>query len=201
MDTRNQESIHYRVGGKLTHAGVEMLPEGNDIPRIVIERIEYKESEMINGRSEFGVWVAHFAQNPYTTLPLILNATNRKRLIKQFPECDGYPARLKNVAVRLTKERCRDVNDGGETWGLRISKTPADPAPAAPAAATAPAKKKVITEDKIQVIIDWAKGQNFSIDQVAAKYDFESDMVRDAIADALAPAAPAREEPKDDLPD
>lgn len=196
----NQENIHYRVGGKLTHAGVEMLPQGQDIPRIVIERIEYKESEMINGRSEYGVWIAHFAQNPYTNLPFILNATNRKRLIKQFPECDGYPARLKNVAVRLTKERCRDVNDGGETWGLRISKTPADPAPAAPAAA-APAKKKVITEDKIQVIIDWAKGQNFSIDQVAAKYDFESDMVRDAIADALVPAAPAQEQPKDDLPD
>lgn len=196
----SQENIHYRVGGKLTHAGVEMLPEGRDIPRIVIERIEYKETEQINGRAEFGVWVAHFAPNPYTTLPLILNATNRKRLIKQFPECDGYPARLKNVAVRLTKERCRDVQDGGETWGLRISKTPADPAPAAPAA-TAPAKKKVITEDKIQVIIDWAKKQNLSIDQVAAKYDFASDTVRDAITDALVPAAPAQEQPKDDLPD
>lgn len=200
MDIQNQESIHYRVGGKLTHCGVECLPQGQDIPRIVIERIEYKETEQINGRAEFGVWVAHFAPNPYTALPLILNATNRKRLIKQFPECDGYPARLKNVAVRLTKERCRDVQDGGETWGLRISKTPADPEPSAPAAA-APAKKKVITEDKIQVIIDWAKNQNLSIDQVAAKYDFESDMVRDAIADALVPAAAAQEQPKDDLPD
>jgi hypothetical protein len=177
MDTRNQESIHYRVGGKLTHAGVEMLPEGNDIPRIVIERIEYKESEMINGRSEFGVWVAHFAQNPYTTLPLILNATNRKRLIKQFPECDGYPARLKNVAVRLTKERCRDVNDGGETWGLRISKIPADPE-------SAPAKK-VITADKVDIVINWARENGKGMSDIASMYDFESDTVRDAIADAL----------------
>ena len=197
----SQENIHYRVGGKLTHCGVECLPQGQDIPRIVIERIEYKETEQINGRAEFGVWVAHFAPNPYTTLPLILNATNRKRLIKQFPECDGYPARLKNVAVRLTKERCRDVQDGGETWGLRISKTPADPAPAAPAASAAPAKKKVITEDKIQVIIDWAKKEGLSIDQIAAKYDFASDTVKDAIADALVPSAPAQEQPKDDLPD
>ena len=196
----NQENIHYRVGGKLTHAGVEMLPQGNDIPRIIIERIEYKETEAINGRTEYGVWIAHFAPNPYTTLPLILNATNRKRLIKQFPECDGYPARLKNVAVRLTKERARDVQDGGETWGLRISKNPADPEPAAPAAA-APAKKKVITEDKIQVIIDWAKKEGLSIDQIAAKYDFASDTVKDAIADALMPSAPAEEAPKDDLPE
>lgn len=180
----DQNNIHYRVGGKLTHAGVEMLPQGQDIPRIVIERIEYKETEMINGRAEFGVWVAHFAPNPYTTLPFLLNATNRKRLIKQFPECEGYPARLKNVAVRLTKERCRDVQDGGETWGLRISKLPAaEAAPAAPA--QAPAKKKVITEDKVQVVINWAREGRLTIDQIAEKYDFENDMVKNAIIDAL----------------
>ena len=180
----SQENIHYRVGGKLAHAGVEMLPEGKDIPRIVIERIEYKESEEINGRRESGIWIAHFAPNPYTTLPLILNSTNRKRLVKQFPECESYPARLKNVAVRLTKERCRDVQDGGETWGLRISKTPADPAPAAPAPA-APAKKKVITEDKIGVIVDWAKKEHLTIEQVAASYGFASEEVRQTIANAI----------------
>lgn len=171
----SQENIHYRVGGKLTHCGVECLPQGQDIPRIVIERIEYKEKEMINGRAEEGVWVAHFAQNPYTNLPFILNATNRKRLIKQFPECDGYPARLKNVAVRLTKERCRDVQDGGETWGLRISKLPAEDAP----------QKKSITEDKIDTIVDWAKKNGYTIDKVAEKYDFASGAVRSAIASAL----------------
>ena len=174
----NQENIHYRVGGRLTHCGVECLPEGKDIPRIIIERIEYKESEMINGRSEYGVWVAHFAQNPYTSLPFILNATNRKRLIKQFPECDGYPARLKNVAVRLTKEKCRDVQDGGETWGLRISKLPADPE-------AAPAKRKVITEDKIQAVVDWAKKGGVAFEQIERDYDFASETVKDAILDAL----------------
>lgn len=183
----SQENIHYRVGGKLTHCGVECLPQGQDIPRIVIERIEYKDKESINGRIEEGVWIAHFAPNPYTKLPLILNATNRKRLIKQFPECDGYPARLKNVAVRLTKERCRDVQDGGETWGLRISKFPASDAPAQ-------AKKKVVTEDKIQAVIDWAQKNGKTIDDIAAMYDFESDTVRDAIADALS-------QTKEDLPE
>ena len=176
----NQENIHYRVGGKLTHCGVECLPQGQDIPRIVIERIEYKETEEINGRKENGVWIAHFAPNPYTKLPLILNATNRKRLIKQFPECDGYPARLKNIAVRLTKERCRDVQDGGETWGLRISKMPA-----AEASAPAPAQKKAIQENQVQTIVDWAKKNGLNIDQIAEKYDFASDAVKQAIIDAL----------------
>lgn len=176
----NQENIHYRVGGKLTHCGVECLPQGQDIPRIVIERIEYKDKESINGRVEEGVWIAHFAPNPYTKLPLILNATNRKRLIKQFPECDGYPARLKNIAVRLTKERCRDVQDGGETWGLRISKMPAADAPAAQ-----PAQKKSIQENQVQTIVGWAKKNGYGIEQIAEKYDFASDAVRRAIIDAL----------------
>lgn len=176
----SQESIHYRVGGKLTHCGVECLPGGNDIPRIIIEYIEYKEKETINGRTEDGVWVAHFAQNPYTSLPFILNATNRKRLAKQFPECEGYLARLKNVAVRLTKEKCRDVQDGGETWGLRISKVPAESAP----------PKKVIHADQIQIIVDWAKKGGLGIEKIAETYDFESDDVRSKIVGMLSEDMP-----------
>lgn len=176
----DQRNIHYRMGGKLTHCGVECLPGGKDIERIIIARIEYKESEMINGRREDGVWVAHFADNPFTNLPFILNATNRKRLVKLFPDCDGYLARLENVPVRLTKERTRDVQDGGETWGLRISKLPASEAPA-----EAPAQKKVITEDKIGAIVDWARKNGLDIDGIAKKYDFADDSVRQAIIDNL----------------
>ena len=179
----SQENIHYRTGGKLTHAGVECLPDGKDIERIVIERIEYKDKENIGGRVEEGVWIAHFAPNPYTNLPFALNATNRKRLVKRFPECDGYPARLHNVAVRLTKEECRDVQDGGMTWGLRISKLDPAPAPA----------KKVVTEDKIEKVVDWAKKNGKTIEDIAAMYDM-SQPVRDAIADALT-------EVKEDLPE
>lgn len=173
----DQRNIHYRKGGKLTHAGVECLPDGKDIERIIIARIEYKESEMINGRTETGVWVAHFAQNPYTSLPMILNATNRKRLVKQFPECDGYPARLENVPVRLTREKTRDVQDGGETWGLRISKLPASPEQAP--------QKKVITDDKVQVIVGWALKNNKTISDIEGMYDFESAAVRQAVLDGL----------------
>ena len=176
----DQRQIHYRQGGRLTHCGVECLPGGKDIERIIIARIEYKESEMINGRTENGVWVAYFAPNPYTSLPMLLNATNRKRLVKLFPECDGYPARLENVPVRLTKERTRDVQDGGETWGLRISKIPASEAHAA-----APATKKVVPEDKVDSVIAWAKKNGYSFEKVAEMYDFENDAVRDTIEGAL----------------
>ena len=173
----DQRNIHYRVGGKLTHCGVECLPGGKDIDRIIIARIEYKESEMINGRREEGVWVAHFAPNPYTQLPFILNATNRKRIVKLFPSCDGYIARLENIPVRLTKERTRDVNDGGETWGLRISKLPA--------AEEATPAKKVITGDKVDAVVAWAKEKGLDISGVAKVYDFESDAVKEAVASKL----------------
>lgn len=120
-----EQGIHYRTGGKLTHAGCEVLPNGKDIEYIVIERIEFKDKENIGGRTEQGVWVAHFAKNPYTTLPMVLNSTNRKRIAKLFPEVEGCINLLKNIAVRLTREKTRDVQDGGETWGLRISRMPA----------------------------------------------------------------------------
>ena len=178
----DQRNIHYRVGGKLTHCGVEVLPGGKDLERIIIARIEYKESEMINGRKENGVWVAHFAPNPYTELPMILNATNRKRLVKLYPDCDGYLARLENVPVRLTKEKTRDVQDGGETWGLRISKLPPADAPTV--------AKKVITDDKVQVIVDWARKEGLSIGDIQQKYDFGSDAIRKKIQDALSDDLP-----------
>ena len=117
-----EQGIHYRTGGKLTHCGCECLPGGRDIQYIVIERIEYKETEEIGGRREHSIWIAHFAPNPYTKLPMVLNATNRKRIAKLYPDCNGYINLLKNIPVRLTKEKCRDAQDGGDTWGLRISK-------------------------------------------------------------------------------
>lgn len=183
-----QQDIHYRIGGKLTHCGTECLPKGKDIERIVIARIEYKDSEVINGRKESGVWIAHFAPNPYTSLPFVLNSTNRKRLAKMYPECEGYLARLQNVAVRLTKEETRDVQDGGTTWGLRISKLP--PAEAAPEQPQAPAQhpateKKVVTDENVQTLIDWAKEGKKTFADVASLCNFASDELRKKVADAL----------------
>ena len=144
-----EQGTHYRTGGKLTHAGCEMLPSGKDIEYIVIERIEYKDRENIGGRTEEGVWVAHFAKNEYTNLPMVLNSTNRKRIAKLFPEVNGYIDTLKNIPVRLTREKTRDVQDGGETWGLRISRMPAKK-PAAPK------KEKIeVGSDKWEKCIEW----------------------------------------------
>lgn len=173
----NQNDIHFRTGGNITHAGIEVLPAGKDIEYIVIESIEFKESEQINGRKQAGVWIGHFAPNPYTSLPWVINSTNRRRLAKLFPECEGYLARLHNVAIRLTKEKTRDPQEGGECWGLRVSLIPAKQ-PEAPA-------KKAIQESQVQPIVDWAKKNGLNIDQIAEKYDFASDAVKQAIIDQL----------------
>lgn len=172
-----QTDIHFRTGGNITHAGIEVLPSGKDIEYIVLESIEFKESEQINGRKQAGVWIGHFAPNPYTSLPWVINSTNRRRLAKLFPECEGYLARLHNVAIRLTKEKTRDPQEGGECFGLRVSLIPAKQ-PEAP-------KRKSIQENQVQTIVDWAKKNGKTIDDIAALYDFDSETVKNAIADAL----------------
>lgn len=173
-----QENIHYRQGGKLTHCGCEVLVGGKDIESITVDHIEYKEKESVGGRVEEGVWVLYFAPNQYTQLPMILNVTNRKRLVKLFPECDGYLARLKNFNVRLTRERTRDVQDGGETWGLRISKIK----PPQPSEQTA--QKKEITADKVDAVVAWAKKGNRSIADIEAKYTMSAE-IKQKLTDAL----------------
>lgn len=173
----NQTDIHFRTGGNITHAGIEVLPSGKDIEYIVLESIEFKERERINGRNQDGVWIGHFAPNPYTSLPWVINSTNRRRLAKLFPECEGYLARLRNVAIRLTKEKTRDPQDGGECWGLRVSLIPAKKT-------DAPAKK-VIQESQISAVVDWARKNGLNIDNIAEKYDFASNDVRQTIINNL----------------
>lgn len=190
---QNQENIHFRAASKATHSGVEVLHGEKEIPRIVIERIEYVENISINGRTEKCAFVAHFQPgNGFAELPMIINQTNARRLTKLYPECEGYLARLKNVAVRLTSEPCKDPNGGGQTVGLRISPIPAASeeemkqwVAAHSGEPEKPAKKKVITEDKVQTIVDWAKKNGYDANQVAEKYDFENDAVKQAIIDAL----------------
>ena len=192
-----EQGIHYRTGGKLTHCGCECLPGGRDIQYIVIERIEYKETEEIGGRRENNIWIAHFAPNPYTKLPMVLNATNRKRIAKLYPDCNGYINLLKNIPVRLTKEKCRDAQDGGETWGLRISKMrPTAPQQGAaeirqqyqqgstPASAPAPAQAKQtleLTDDAMvsQAITYLKNGGNIEI--IKKKYNLSAETEKELL--------------------
>lgn len=187
----NQNDIHFRTGGNISHAGIEVLPAGKEIDYIVLESIEFKESEQINGRKQAGVWIGHFAPNPYTSLPWVINSTNRRRLAKLFPECEGYLARLHNVAIRLTKEKTKDPQDGGECWGLRVSLIPAKQ-PEAPA----PAKKKIVTEDVVEKTISWARKNGYTMEQVSESLDFASESIKATIAKAL--STPEGEE---DLPE
>lgn len=189
---QNQESIHYRAASKATHSGVEVLRGEREIPRIIIERIEYVEDITINGRTEKCAFVAHFQPgNGFAELPMIINQTNARRLTKLYPECQGYLARLKNVAVRLTSEPCKDPNGGGQTVGLRFSQLPAISEQEMAkwmvdhGYAQAPAKKKVITADKVGAIVEWAQKNGLDIDGIAKKYDFESDEVRQEIIKQL----------------
>lgn len=196
-----EEGVYYKRGSKSDFAAVDMLPGGADIPRIVIEKITFHEDITINGRKDKEIFTAKFAQNPWCNKEMVLNSTNKSRIAKLYwntPVEDGTPCEgrinlLKNIAVRLTKEEARDVQMGGTTYGLRVSKIP----PASEqemakwmvdhgyAAAPAPASKKVIQEDQVQKIVDWAKQNKLSVDQVAEKYDFASDTVKQAIIDAL----------------
>lgn len=171
----NQNDIHFRTGGNITHAGIEVLPSGKDIEYIVLESIEFKESEQINGRKQAGVWIGHFAPNPYTRLPWVINSTNRRRLAKLFPECEGYLARLHNVAIRLTKEKTRDPQDGGDCWGLRVSLIPAS---------KPETKKKPLPAEKVQSAIDWAQSNNKTIADIEEIYSL-SDEQKSVIEKAL----------------
>lgn len=118
-----EQGIHYRTGGKLTHCGVEILPDGKDIECIYIKDVNFYDRHEVAGRELDNVWVVRFHQNPYTELPMMLNSTNRKRLAKLAKQ--PYLNLIKDFPIRLTQEDARDVQDGGTTKGLRISKMPA----------------------------------------------------------------------------
>lgn len=192
---QNQENIHYRAASKATHSGVEVLKGEREIPRIIIERIEYVENISINGRTEKCAFVAYFQPgNGFANLPMIINQTNARRLTKLYPDCQGYLARLKNIAVRLTSEPCKDPNGGGTTVGLRIGQIPpvseqemqkwmVEHGYAQP---TQPQKKE-ITADKVAITVEWAKKNGKTIDDLAKMYNM-SEEIRKQISESLAPS-------------
>jgi len=180
---------------------------------VIIEEIAFHETLKVQGKTERERWTCKLQG---IEKPMLLNSTNKKRLAKRFwdtPVADGTPChgRLNlltglGLAIRLDSEPCRDPSDGEMTIGLRVSKYDPDPAPAAPS----PAKKKVVTEDKIEATVKWAKEHGFGIEQIKERFDIASQEVEDAIIDALMPepapaaapaAAPAEGIDPNDLPE
>lgn len=164
---------HYRKAGKVTHCGAEILPNGKDIMYIVIERVEFCEKVNIGGRTEENQFIAHFAPNPYTNLPMVLNRTNQGTLMKLFPEIGTDIDKLRNAPVRLTSEKARNIAMDMYLPALRISKIPANPKdnpnnPSKPSAT----QKTVLTKDNAKVwdqAVLFLKAGN-DIEKIKAKY-------------------------------
>lgn len=167
--------IHWRQGGKIEYCGVEILPNGKDIESIIIDQITYHDRLKVQGSEKDGVWTCHFTPNPYTKLPMLLNSTNRKRLSKQAKT--PYLEKIKNFAVRLTQEETRDVQDGGLTMGLRISKIPAKQQP------LASAPKEVLTKDheNWQKCVDYMKSGK-PLKDLSKKYIISTQVEKELLA-------------------
>ena len=204
-----QIGTYYKRGSKSDFAAVDMLPGGKDIPRIIISKITFHEQITINGRKETEIFTATFAPNPWCNKDFVLNSTNKARIAKAHwndivedgTACEGRIDLLKNIAVRLTKEEARDVQNGGTTFGLRVSRTPAASEQEMAKwlqehgyTQAQTAQKKAIQESQVQTIVDWAKKNGYGIDKIAEKYDFESAAVREAVNNGLSGV------PDDDLP-
>lgn len=153
--------LHYKWGGTPTHADVSILPNGNDIEYIVIDHIEARENEKINGQTK-NAFVAVFEKNPYTTLGMVLNKKNKEALLKLARKGEWELLTIKNIPVRLTKE---DTQLG---YGLRISKLPAK----APVAA--PKKKPEITEVNFDKAIEFLKTK--TIQELKGFYEVSEEM-------------------------
>lgn len=169
---------HYRKAGRITHCGAEILPNGKDIPYIVIERVEFCEKVDIGGRTEENQFIAHFAPNPYTNLPMVLNRTNQGRLMKLFPEIGTDIDKLRNAPVRLTSEKARNIAMDMYLPALRISKVPANPKDN-PNNASKPAtpNKPVLTKENEKI---WSQAVQYlkaghSIDKIKKNYDLSEE--------------------------
>ena len=140
--------LHYRFGGKITHAGVECLPAGKDII-VTIERISFVEKEVINGESQ-AAWIAYLKPNPYTKLPIVLNATNKKRLAKLSGT--PYLETVVGLTVTLTQEMDKAIG-GGKDLALRISNIK----PPQVTSAVAERKPLSLTSPNYSQLCDWLR--------------------------------------------
>jgi len=152
---------HYRYGGKLTHCGIEILPNGKDI-NVVIERIVWSENEVINGEKK-PAWIAYFKQNQHSSLPMVLNATNKKRLARLAGT--PYLESVKNLPVTLTQEMDKAIG-GGKDWALRVSQI----APKVTASGEAVKIALTPTSGNWASIVKWVQDGN-PIESVWKKYD------------------------------
>lgn len=159
MEMEDYEKIHIRRGGDLMHCSIEMLPEGKDIPYIVIEKITFEKKRKVGERVKDEVFLAHFAPNPYTKLPWCLNLTNKRKLCKLAGVGEYDLLSIKNLAIRLTKAKT-SVGDG-----LRVSDIPAEVQ-----------SKPVLSpaHEKWGACIGWVRNGG-TVAELAEKYEFSKE--------------------------
>ncbi len=157
-----QPKKHFKeLVGNPTHAGAWILPGGNDIEYIVIDRVEERKGENVNGTKK-DVTVAVFKPNPYTNMDMILNVTNAGELCKQARVNSWCLLDIKNQPVRLTYAE----TSRGE--GLRISKLPAK----IPVATLKP--KPAITEENFDKAVEFLKTK--TMDELRGFYEVSEEV-------------------------
>lgn len=168
-----EELKGWRWGLKVTHAGSDILPLGKDVS-VTIEKIEAKENELVGG-NKMDTYVATFRPNPYTTLPMVLRATNLKILRKLTGVED--PTFIKDFNVILTRELTNDPQMGGRTWGLRISKIKAPQNGIIKFDAPAPAAKITLTisDPKYPALVKWLAEDGHTLAGLLGKYEPDSE--------------------------
>lgn len=159
-----EEYIHWRIGGKIEYCGVEILPEGKDIEYIVIESIKLHKKLKVQGSEKENIWVAYFKDNKYTDLPWILNTGSRQRISMLSGE--ESINRVKNLPIRLTKEKTKDKSTGDTRYGLRVSRMPAK----------SPVKETLtLTHPKFADCKKWLEAGN-PIDGIKEKYNVSKEV-------------------------
>lgn len=164
---KDYEKVHIRTGGNLLHCSVEMLPEGKDIPYIVIEKFTRAKNEKTGTTVKEDCILAHFAKNPYTMLSWMLNYKNKKTLCKLAGVDEWGLLGVVNLPVALTRE---NTNMG---WGLRASTIPAkDPSQAKP----------ILTpqHENWQKVVAWLKAGG-DIKTIKDKYEVSEDVEKELI--------------------
>ena len=152
-----------KIAGKPTHAGVFILPDGNDIEYIVIDHVEKRLKENVGGK-EMDCYVAVFKKNPYTNLGMVLNVTNANAICKLANKTAWQLLEVKDLPVRLTYEPTQRGD------GLRVSKKPAKiPTKITPV-------KPELTEDKFDKAVEFLLSKEGTMDLLKKSYSISKEM-------------------------
>lgn len=146
---------------KLTHAGVDHLPDGKPIV-VVIDHLEDRHKELVNGKED-DVLVAIFKPNPYIDVPMIINSENATR-IKTLVGFNKPAKDVRDLTITLQAEQTR--LKGKTVMGLRVSPIP-------------PGKQELTPDSSnFGMVKKWIKEQGGTIDGVKTKYDVSEDTIK-----------------------